>query len=269
MSSAVLRRKVSLRRSSRYCWFSWSVARVLRRWQRPRLLNPRRRPLKHLAALKEVSNKTGSAAEPPRLRQYFPETMLWLPDAVTDANGQLNLDVPLADSITTWRMTALASSRDGRIGSTTSGLRVFQDFFIDLDLPVALTVDDEVSVPVGVFNYLPDRQTVRLEVAQADWFELLDEPIKSIDIAANDVGVVYFRLRAKSSGLLPFKVSATGHAALRRDPKDGARHAQRQSVFDDTVRSVAGQYRQRAARSACPRKASRARRRSPSRFIRA
>ena len=58
-------------------------------------------------------------AEPPRLRQYFPETMLWLPDAVTDPGGRLHLDVPVADSITTWRITALASSPDGRLGSAT------------------------------------------------------------------------------------------------------------------------------------------------------
>ena len=40
-------------------------------------------------------------------------------------------------------------------------LRVFQDFFVDLDLPQSLTVGDEVSIPVGVFNYLaqkPDGQ---------------------------------------------------------------------------------------------------------------
>ncbi|CAG0927124.1 hypothetical protein TFLX_00368 [Thermoflexales bacterium] len=157
-----------------------------------------------------ISDKAGSGAAEPRLRQYFPETMLWLPDAVTDQNGQIQIAVPIADSITTWRMTALASSRDGRLGSTTRGLRVFQDFFIDLDLPVALTVGDEIAVPVGVFNYLTERQTVRLEVAPADWFELLDEPIKSIDIASNEVSVVYFRLRAKAQGLLPFKVSAYG-----------------------------------------------------------
>jgi uncharacterized protein YfaS (alpha-2-macroglobulin family) len=155
--------------------------------------------------------QTASAkAEPPRLRQFFPETLLWLPEAVTDADGQLHVDVPLADSITTWRMTALASTRDGRLGSTTGGLRVFQDFFIDLDLPAALTVGDEVAVPVGVFNYLPDRQTVRLEVSPADWFELLDEPIKSTTIAANDVGVIYFRIRAKAFGAQPFKVTAYG-----------------------------------------------------------
>lgn len=153
---------------------------------------------------------TSQAVEPPRLRQYFPETMLWLPDAITDDNGQLHLDIPVADSITTWRMTALASSLDGRLGSTSQGLRVFQDFFIDLDLPLSLTVGDEVSIPVGVFNYLKESQTIRLEVEQAGWFDLLDEPTKQIDIGANDISVVYFRIRAKEFGKQSLKVTALG-----------------------------------------------------------
>src|SRR5689334_5637718 len=113
----------------------------------------------------------GQPAEPPRLRQYFPEPMLWLPAGLTDAAGHLRVDTPVADSITTWRITALASTQDGRLGSTTGSLRVFQDFFIDLDLPASLTVGDEVSVPVGVFNYLQQSQNVRLELEKADWFE--------------------------------------------------------------------------------------------------
>ncbi len=162
-------------------------------------------------ALDRVSQTTSATTtEQPRLRQYFPETLLWRPDAITDENGRLHVDVPIADSITTWRMTALASSRDGRIGSATGGLRVFQDFFIDLDLPAALTVGDEVAIPIGVFNYLPNQQTVRLEVAPADWFELLDEPTKEMNIAANDVNVAYFRIRAKAFGSRPFKVTAYG-----------------------------------------------------------
>jgi uncharacterized protein YfaS (alpha-2-macroglobulin family) len=152
----------------------------------------------------------GTGAEPPHLRQFFPETMLWLPDAVTDAGGALALDLPVADSITTWRMTALASSRDGRLGSATASLRVFQDFFIDLDLPLSLTVGDEVAIPVGVFNYLPGPQTVRLELEQADWFELQGEPVHELEIAANDVGVAYFRVRALRFGMQPFKVTALG-----------------------------------------------------------
>jgi uncharacterized protein YfaS (alpha-2-macroglobulin family) len=157
-----------------------------------------------------AARDASAAAEPPRLRQYFPETMLWMPEAITDEQGRLNLEVPLADSITTWRVTALASSQDGRLGSLSAPLRVFQDFFIDLDLPVALTVGDEIAVPVGVFNYLPEAQNVRLELAQGDWFELLAESSKEITIAANDITVVYFRLRVIDFGRMPLKVTAWG-----------------------------------------------------------
>jgi hypothetical protein len=160
--------------------------------------------------LEEAAGSGTAAGEPPRLRQYFPETMLWLPDLVTDENGNLSLEFAVADSITTWRMTALASTQDGRIGSATAGLRVFQDFFIDLDLPLALTVGDEIAIPVGVFNYLTEAQTVRLELEEMGWFELLDEPIKEIQIGANDIHVVYFRIRALDFGQQPFKVTAWG-----------------------------------------------------------
>jgi len=153
---------------------------------------------------------SGTAAEPPRLRQYFPETMLWLPDAVTGEDGSLHLDIPVADSITTWRITALASSQDGRLGSAQGPLRVFQDFFIDLDLPAALTVGDEVSVPVGVFNYLEEAQTVRLELEPAAWFELLDEQSKELQVAPNEISVVYFRVKARDFGRQAFKVTAWG-----------------------------------------------------------
>ena len=153
-----------------------------------------------------------TSTEPPRLRQYFPETMFWLPDAVTDGNGNLHLDFEVADSITTWRMTALASTQDGRLGSTTAQLRVFQDFFIDLDLPIALTVGDEISVPVGVFNYLSEGQSVRLELEPGDWFELLDEKKgeQTVEIAANDINVVYFPVKVIDFGVQSFKVTAWG-----------------------------------------------------------
>ncbi|HNT75649.1 MAG TPA: alpha-2-macroglobulin family protein [Anaerolineae bacterium] len=165
-------------------------------------------------------DRQSSAGEPPRLRQYFPETMLWLPNEVTDAAGALHLEFPVADSITTWRVTALASSQDGRIGSATGGLRVFQDFFIDLDLPGSLTVGDEVAIPVGVFNYLPEAQSVRLEVQPEPWFELLDESSKTLEIASNDITVVYFRIKAKAFGSQPFQVTAYGSQmsdAIRKD----------------------------------------------------
>ena len=157
-----------------------------------------------------AAGENAGQGEGPRLRQFFPETMFWLPEGQTDAAGNLNLDIPVADSITTWRLTALASTQDGQLGSATGSLRVFQDFFIDLNLPRALTQGDEVSIPVGVFNYLPEAQTVRLEVQQESWFTLLDDPVKEIEIAGNDISVVYFRIAADQFGTHGFEVTAIG-----------------------------------------------------------
>jgi uncharacterized protein YfaS (alpha-2-macroglobulin family) len=150
------------------------------------------------------------AAEAPRLRQYFPETLYWNPEAITDKDGFLELAIPMADSITTWRLSALASSQRGELGMSTLGIRVFQDFFIDLDLPVSLTQGDEVSIPVAVYNYLPQAQTVRLEVAEEDWFELHDTPVKELTIASNDIQVVYFRIEVVRFGRQALRVTAWG-----------------------------------------------------------
>ena len=92
--------------------------------------------------------------EPTRVRRYFPETLLWVPELITGGDGRATLEVPLADSITTWRLAASAVSAAGELGAAEQGMRVFQDFFVDLDLPVALTQHDEVSVPVAVYTYL-------------------------------------------------------------------------------------------------------------------
>jgi hypothetical protein len=158
----------------------------------------------------DAGTDQAAGAEAPRLRQYFPETLYWAPEVTTDGSGFVSLQVPMADSITTWRLTALASSQDGRLGFATRGIRVFQDFFVDIDLPVSLTQGDEISIPVGVFNYLPEAQEVRLAVQPDGWFELLGAGERTLTIAANDIEVVYFPIRATRFGQQGFQVTAWG-----------------------------------------------------------
>jgi len=156
-----------------------------------------------MPALSKEGESTGPGAaseqETPLLRQFFPETMYWNPEAVTDAQGNWQTSLDLAHTITTWRLTALASAQDGRLGSATAPIRVFQDFFVDIDLPLALTQGDEVSMPVAVYNYLDSSQQVQLALEAQDWFDYLGEPTQVVDVAPGDVTVVYF----------PIKVTAT------------------------------------------------------------
>jgi WD40 repeat protein len=148
----------------------------------------------------------------PRLREYFPETLLWQPALVTDERGAATLPLTFADSITTWRLTASASSRSGLLGGVSAPLRVFQDFFVDLDLPVALTQNDEVAFPVAVYNYLKGPQAARLALRQEPWFELADGGglSRSIHLKAGEVTSIKFRIRARRIGHFPLTVKATG-----------------------------------------------------------
>jgi uncharacterized protein YfaS (alpha-2-macroglobulin family) len=120
--------------------------------------------------------------------------------------------VRFADSITTWRLTASASSQGGLLGGASTPLRVFQDFFVDIDLPVALTQNDEVAFPVAVYNYLKEPQTVRLDLEPQEWFELADGRglSRSLELRPNEVTAVHFRIRARHAGRFPLTVHARG-----------------------------------------------------------
>lgn len=138
----------------------------------------------------------------PRVRSFFPETLYTNPALITDGDGRASVNITLADSITTWRITSLASTAAGALGSSTAPLRVFQDFFVDLDLPVSVTQGDEVAVPVVVYNYLPSPQSVSLELRQDDWFTLEsgDTSYKQVEVGAGEVTVAHFRLKASKIG---------------------------------------------------------------------
>jgi uncharacterized protein YfaS (alpha-2-macroglobulin family) len=166
----------------------------------------------------------GGGGGEPRVRSYFPETLYVNPALITDGSGRASVRVPLADSITTWRVSSLASTTRGALGSSTAPVKVFQDFFVDLDLPVALTEGDAVSVPVAVYNYLPDPQRVTLELRQDPWFALEgDVASKQLDVAAGEVGVAYFRIKAAKigeqqlqvTGRLDGRAGASGDAIAR------------------------------------------------------
>jgi hypothetical protein len=156
----------------------------------------------------------------PRIREYFPETFVFEPALVTDSKGVALLPLKWPDSITEWRITTIASSVLGQLGSSTKGIKVFQDFFIDIDLPVSLTQNDIVSIPVALYNYVKGNQKITLTLEKEPWYELLDDAEKSVTLAANEVSVIYFRLRAKDIGKHRFTVKAVGTKmsdAIRRE----------------------------------------------------
>lgn len=151
----------------------------------------------------------GEAAGP-RVRREFPETLLVEPSLITDDAGRYELNVPLADSITTWRLTAMGNSASGLLGSTQAGILVFQDFFVDIDFPATLTRGDEYSVPVAIYNYLDVPQEVRLQVQDADWLTLLGPAEQVIELGPGEVKGIRLPVRVEQVGRHALTVFAFG-----------------------------------------------------------
>ena len=144
-----------------------------------------------------------------RVRSYFPEALYINPEIITDREGNASISVPIADNITTWRMAMLASTQHGALGTATSRLKVFQDFFVDLDLPVTLTQGDQVSIPVAIYNYSGAKGEVLLSLESGDWFSLVkDAGEKSVSVDTGRVGSSQFTLEAKRIGKFKLILSA-------------------------------------------------------------
>jgi uncharacterized protein YfaS (alpha-2-macroglobulin family) len=135
----------------------------------------------------------------PRLREYFPETLLWQPQIETDKRGRAHLKFKLADNVTTWKMSVVGSTVDGEIGVAEKEFRAFQPFFADHDPPKVLTEGDEISLPVVLRNYLDKTQAVNAEVKPESWFELLGAARKRAEVKAGDAVQVVFDFRAVAS----------------------------------------------------------------------
>ena len=145
-----------------------------------------------------------------RVRRDFPETLAWIPELITDDLGHISVDIDLADSITDWRASLTAVSGDGSLGGTDEKIRVFQDFFVDIDFPVALTQHDQITVPVAIYNYLEVPQTLRLEAEPAAWYALRGPASKTLRVGPGEVTVASFSIEALKPGEHPFLVRAFG-----------------------------------------------------------
>ena len=167
-----------------------------------------------LGTLGTIGHGGGGGSMPARVRSRFPETLLWEPELITDKSGRATLDVELADSITDWRVVTTGSTTSGLLGRASTTLRVFQDFFVDIDLPVALTQGDRVSVPVSVYNYLKTPQRVTLRLARESWFTAAGPTERSIELGPGQVGVRHFPIVARGVGRRELTVHARASGGL-------------------------------------------------------
>jgi hypothetical protein len=132
----------------------------------------------------------------PRVREYFPETLVWMPEIITDKNGRAEVKFRLGDNLTTWKLYAVGSTETGETGLVEREFQTFQPFFAELDPPRILTEGDEIALPVPIRNYTDKKQKVSVSMANNDWSRIVSDATQNIEISANSSQNVIFNFQA-------------------------------------------------------------------------
>lgn len=107
----------------------------------------------------------GARLVQPQVRKDFRETAYWAADLITSADGQATASFQLPDSLTQWRITARAMTRDTRAGQAVSHFVTRKNVILQLVLPHFAVQGDRWTTYSIVHNYLPKPVAVRATLA--------------------------------------------------------------------------------------------------------
>ncbi|GAB6139861.1 hypothetical protein JCM14076_05900 [Methylosoma difficile] len=152
-----------------------------------------RKPNFALSALKSQSKLAKKALR---------DTAGWFPHLLTDANGEVSVNVDMPANVTEWLVTAVANDKQGRLGETTGQFRTVTDVAVDVVSPQFMRIGDEAEWVIRLSNQLP-------EPVQVSGSVKLD---KGLQKQSGEM-TAQISLPAKGEQLWPLRVLASGPAA--------------------------------------------------------
>jgi uncharacterized protein YfaS (alpha-2-macroglobulin family) len=111
---------------------------------------------------KAVAAGGGGGGNP--TRELFDTLLLWQPHVKLDGNGEALVKVPLNDSLTSFRLVAIADAGADRFGSGSASIRVTQDLQLLAGLPQMARTGDRFEALVTLRN-----TTARAMTVNASW----------------------------------------------------------------------------------------------------
>ncbi len=166
------------------------------------------------AAPEEPSPEVEGGAEA-ATRAWFPETFLFEPLVVTDAQGRANVPVKVPDRLTTWRVLALAHAREGgQAGAVASFLGTLPTY-VEPVTPPFLYAGDSVRLPVQLVNTTEAEVSSTLTLAvQGATLSSTGGPVR---VPAGGSALQYVTLGTTTPGVARFRAALGGTDAVERD----------------------------------------------------
>ncbi len=100
-----------------------------------------------------------------RARELFDSLLLWQPRLALDANGEATLRIPLNDSLTSFRIVAIAHAGTGLFGTGSASVTTTQDLMLLPGLPPLVREGDRFAATFTVRNTTKAAMTVEVTPA--------------------------------------------------------------------------------------------------------
>ncbi|XP_055919117.1 alpha-1-macroglobulin-like isoform X2 [Eupeodes corollae] len=120
----------------------------------------------------------GGGFEEKRIRKHFPESWLYM-DFEETPEGGIHFMETAPDTITTWVITGFSIHPDTGLTFTKNAkhLKVFQKFFISMDIPSLVKEGEIVEVPVYISNYMKQEALTDVTIeTDSEYLDLLESP---------------------------------------------------------------------------------------------
>ncbi len=153
----------------------------------------------------------GVEASGEETRRDFRAVAVWQGEVDTDADGRAAIAFTLPDSLTTYRLMAVAIAGEAEFGSGEAELRVSKPLGIEPALPRFLRPDDKARTGVVVRNRTTTTQEVEvsLAIAAAAPVKLRGTASRVVTVPAGGSAEVGFGLVAQVPGTATLRFSAT------------------------------------------------------------
>ncbi|MBK9072953.1 MAG: hypothetical protein IPL79_18430 [Myxococcales bacterium] len=145
----------------------------------------------------------------PRLRADFTATAVFAPNLVTDKHGRVSFTGKMPDSVTRYRIVAIAAAGVGQFGKGEAAVVAQQPLQARLVAPSVLAVGDTFGLPVVVQNLSGRKQAVKLAL-RASNLALPGDLGKRVVLAPGARAEVRFAARTMHIGVATVQVVAVG-----------------------------------------------------------
>ena len=149
-----------------------------------------------------------------KIRKDFSTGKFFINNILFDKSGKATIEVPLADSLTTWRIRAWVMTSNTEVGQAESAIISNKDLMIVPSLPRYLIEGDTARINATIYNNSSAKKNIKLSLNTNTELTVKTPSTSNIEILGNSTTVKYWEVLAKKKSKSNITIAAKSNSAV-------------------------------------------------------